>query len=65
MDRIYYFSTTGNSLALAKALAKQLNGAELISIPRVSTDAVQLVGERIGIVFPFMVGGCQGWLRSS
>ncbi len=52
MNRIYYFSTTGNSLVLAKALAKQLKGAELVSIPSVSDDTVHLEGERIGIIFP-------------
>ncbi|GAB6285037.1 MAG: EFR1 family ferrodoxin [Methanoregula sp.] len=50
---IYYFSGTGNSLAVARDLAKNLGDADLIPIPRVMhqqkiTDNAQAVG----IVFP-------------
>jgi ferredoxin/flavodoxin len=52
-SNIYYFSGTGNSLAVARDLAKGLDDADLIPIPRVMhqkeiTDNAHV----IGIVFP-------------
>ena len=50
---IYYFSGTGNSLAIARDLAKVLDNADLIPIPRVM-DQQEIVddAEIVGIVFP-------------
>lgn len=50
---IYYFSATGNSLAIAKQIAEK-TGDRCISISRV-TDAT-LTDPVIGIVFPVFYG---------
>ncbi len=52
MTEIYYFSGTGNSLVVARDLARRLDGklvpiAAMLSAPKVSTDA-----DVIGIIFP-------------
>ncbi|MEX1308488.1 MAG: EFR1 family ferrodoxin [Eubacteriales bacterium] len=58
--KIFYFSGTGNSLAVAKAIAKQIN-ADLISIPdAMSADVVSVSAEQIGIVFPCYLTGTVG-----
>ena len=49
---IYYFSGSGNSLIVARDLAKKMNG-RLISIPSVmGQERIQPKAEVIGIVFP-------------
>jgi len=49
--KIYYFSGTGNSFAMARDIAKKVN-AELISIPKVmNTDKIHIDAESIGIIF--------------
>jgi Pyruvate/2-oxoacid:ferredoxin oxidoreductase delta subunit len=48
---IYWFSGTGNSLAVAKELAKQYGDAELISMAKALENPPPAV-ERIGLVFP-------------
>ncbi len=50
--KIFYFSTTGNSLALARELAKGLGGAELVPIPKALGQTAHEHAERIGFVFP-------------
>jgi len=51
MTTIYYFSGTGNSLALAKNLQKSLNDAKIINIaaanPRIADEK-----DTVGFVFP-------------
>jgi ferredoxin len=55
---IYYFSATGNSLHLAKQLAKKLNTQELVSISEVSEqDVIHCSSERIGIICPVFAWG--------
>lgn len=50
---IYYFSGTGNSLAVARDLAKDLDDADLIPIPQVMhQQEITDNAEVIGIVFP-------------
>ena len=50
--KIYYFSGTGNSYAVARDIADKLN-AELISIPKVmNIDNIHIDADSIGIVFP-------------
>jgi ferredoxin len=50
---IYYFSGTGNSLAVARDLAKGLGDADLIPIPRVMHQhEITDNAEAVGIVFP-------------
>jgi len=49
---IYYFSGTGNSLAVARDIAGKLNG-KLISIPSViGRESIRTDSDVIGIVFP-------------
>ncbi len=48
---IYWFSGTGNSLAVAKELAKQCGDAELIPMAKVLKHPPP-AAERIGLVFP-------------
>jgi flavodoxin len=49
---IYYFSGTGNSLAVARDIADRING-NLIAIQSViDTDIIKIQSEVIGIVFP-------------
>ena len=57
---IYYFSGTGNSLAVAKDIAKKVN-AELIPIPRVmNMDRINIRAESIGIIFPSYLAALSG-----
>jgi ferredoxin/flavodoxin len=54
---IYYFTGTGNSLAVARDIAKEING-ELISIPSViDNDRIKTDADVIGIVFPVYMWG--------
>ena len=55
--RIYYFSGTGNSLALARGLATRLKGAELINLRRCDSAAWTDDADRVGIVFPVYAFG--------
>jgi len=49
---VYYFSGTGNSLAVARGIAEKINGT-LISIPTVMDEpSVKTDADGIGIVFP-------------
>ena len=49
---IYYFSGTGNSLAIARDIAEKVNG-KLISIPSIiDKDIIETKADVIGIVFP-------------
>ena len=49
---IYYFSGTGNSLAVARDIAGKMNG-ELVSIPAVmDQESIVTDADVIGIVFP-------------
>lgn len=51
MDIIFWFSGTGNSLAIARELANGLGGVELAPLAKASPD-MALGKERVGIVFP-------------
>lgn len=57
MNAIYYFSSTGNSLAYARDLAAGLGETDLVSIPRVGAGSLRPDAERVGIVFPVYVWG--------
>lgn len=52
---LYWFSGTGNSLAAAKALAKQCGDAELIPMAKALQPAP--FADRIGLVFPVYAWG--------
>lgn len=58
--KIYYFSGTGNSFALARSITEKIN-AELISIPKViNMDTIQIDTESVGIVFPSYLAALSG-----
>lgn len=57
ITRIYYFTGTGNSLAVARKLAEDTN-AELIGIPAaLKTPQIIPDGASVGIVYPLYAGG--------
>lgn len=49
---IFYFSTTGNSLALSRNISGNLGETELISIPKVMDEQIDVNVPRIGFIFP-------------
>jgi ferredoxin/flavodoxin len=49
---IYYFTGTGNSLAIAQKIAAALDDCRLIPIARAINESQAEVGNRIGFVFP-------------
>jgi ferredoxin len=55
---IYFFSGTGNSLKVAKDLAKNLGNAELIPIAKVwQQENIIPTAEKVGFVFPLYFAG--------
>jgi len=57
MNRIYVFTSTGNSLKLAKDLAAGIGESEIVSIPRLmAQDSWSIEGDRVGFVFPCYYG---------
>ena len=55
--KIFYFTGTGNSLSVARAIGNELEDAELISIPAVINDNIEADTPVIGIVFPVYMWG--------
>jgi len=56
MNKIFYFTSTGNSLHVAKEIQKRIGG-ELISIPKaLKEEKLEFTGDKIGIVYP-----CYAW----
>jgi len=49
---VYYFSGTGNSLAVAKDIATQLNATLLPVLPLMNQETIKTKAKTIGIVFP-------------
>ena len=49
---IYYFSGTGNSLAVAEAISKRTNGKLLPIAAQIGKDRIPVQADVIGIVFP-------------
>ena len=54
---IYYFSATGNSLVVAKDLAKGLDNVELIPISKVLKMPDATAFDRVGLVYPVYMFG--------
>lgn len=53
---VYYFTGTGNSLVVAKDIAREIEG-ELISISSViGRESIKTDANVIGIVFPVYIG---------
>ena len=64
-NTIYWFSGTGNSLYVAKALAKAMSGTELASMAgSVSAEAVGGEGCKVGFVFPSYYGNLPRRVRA-
>jgi ferredoxin len=54
---IYYFSGTGNSLAVARDLAAELGEAEVVAVPMAMREGAAAGAECVGVVFPVYFGG--------
>jgi ferredoxin/flavodoxin len=54
---IFYYSATGNSLRIAREIAKGLGGAEVIPLAKHRSAHFKPEAERIGIVFPIIAWG--------
>ena len=54
---IYYFSGTGNSLAVARSIANELGETDVIPIPKAMHGDPDLAAPRLGLVFPVYVWG--------
>lgn len=54
---IFYFTGTGNSLKVARDLAKEIRDTELVYIPRIINTDINLDCDKIGIVFPVYMWG--------
>jgi ferredoxin len=55
--RIYYFSGTGNSLMIARAIATELGDTEIIRISDTIKECASDSCTRVGLVFPVYYGG--------
>ena len=54
---LFYFTGTGNTLAIARGLARELGGAQLVSIPAALKTSPATESERVGILFPVYMFG--------
>ena len=52
MDMIFYFSGTGNCLKIARDLAAELGGTDVVAIAKAVKEPTVSVSGRVGIVFP-------------
>lgn len=55
--KIFYFTGTGNSLAVAKNISNELGDSELISIPTVINGEIIADAPSIGLIFPVYIWG--------
>lgn len=55
--KIFYFTGTGNSLAVAKDICNELGDAELVSIPAVVNGNIEADTPVIGLIFPVYIWG--------
>jgi flavodoxin/ferredoxin len=54
---IFYYSATGNSLRIAREIAKGLGGAEILPLAKYRKASYKPEAERIGLVFPVIAWG--------
>ncbi len=54
---VYHFSGTGNSLKIARSIAKCTGGAELIPMAKAEGEKLSVTGDLMGIVFPVYAWG--------
>lgn len=64
MHRLYVYSSTGNSLALAEGLARRLPPAEVINMAFFRETTVRVSGARVGFIFPVHAFGLPAVVRS-
>jgi ferredoxin len=57
MGVIYYFSATGNSLCVARDLANELGGAQLVPVTHYLRQPLMLQADSVGAVFPVYMFG--------
>lgn len=57
---IFYYTSTGNSLWLARALARELGNAEVVSITDWDMKSCNIESNVIGLVFPVHIWGVPG-----
>ena len=55
---IYYYTGTGNSLWVARAVAEGLGETNLVSIPDCRDDELIGNSDTIGLIFPVHIWGC-------
>lgn len=54
---LYYFSATGNSLMVARDIARRFEDAELVSIPAVVDEKPMTDASTVGLIFPVHMFG--------
>ncbi|MGE5604752.1 MAG: EFR1 family ferrodoxin [Bacteroidota bacterium] len=54
---LFFFSSTGNNLSVAKDIAAKLPGTQIIPISRALNGTIDLNVDNIGLVFPVYFGG--------
>lgn len=54
---LFYYTGTGNSLWVARTVAKELGDAELVSIPEFKGERTVINNKTVGIVFPVYIWG--------
>lgn len=55
---ILYFSATGNSIVIARKLAKNMENAEVVSIVKMmKNDTIKISSEKVGIIIPVYAWG--------
>lgn len=54
---LFFFSSTGNSLIVAKDIAAKLPETQIFSIPRIIDQEIDLNVDNVGIVFPVYFAG--------
>ena len=54
---IYYFSATGNSLAVARSIANRLGDTQLIHMVNQDEYKLPVDVEKVGLVFPVYIFG--------
>lgn len=55
--KIFYFTGTGNSLSVARSIAGGLEDVELISIPKIINENIDITVETVGFIFPVYAWG--------
>lgn len=55
--QLFYFSGTGNSLELARDIARNLDDTELVSITTVTAETIDINADVVGFMFPVYAWG--------